>query len=81
MMSRQTFYLSTDVTRELKRLAYDNKTRLSHLVNAALRRYLRFIKQKPSKTHSLTKYANKIHSFKKINPIEFQRQERQQWKF
>lgn len=78
-MLRQTFYISSDISRALKKKAYEHNTKISSLVEKALRRFLSVEGKKGQKRHSLQQYAGKIRSFKGVDPIRFQRKLRSEW--
>ena len=76
---RQTFYISNDVSRLLKQVALEKEQKISQLVNEALTHYLGIIKKKKSQTLAIFKYAGKIKSFKHVDPLTYQRNERKNW--
>ena len=78
-MLRQTFYITNDVSRLLRQVAADKEQKISNLVNEALTHYLGLLKKKRRKTLSIFKYAGKIKSFKNVDPIAYQRNERKNW--
>ncbi len=78
-MMRQTFYITNEVSRLLKRVAVENEQKISNIVNDALAHYLALLKKKPRKTLAIFKYAGKIKAFKNTDPIVFQRKERGSW--
>ena len=78
-MIRQTFYISDEISHKLKEVAHTTKTKISNLVNEALRGYLNHHQKKSEKSHSLLAAAGKIKCFRNSDPIALQKKLRKDW--
>lgn len=79
MLTRQTFYLPKNLGEELRKLAYESRSKVSHLVGEAIRLFLAQNKKSARSKPTLFKYIGKFPELNSLDTLDFQKKQRASW--